>query len=78
MKPNLYFDDEIKLKSSPRWFPVRSIWLLMLLVAVSAATMTIIAGVFRHPISAKSTTGPECRLLRCRYSYLRTYHAIRS
>jgi hypothetical protein len=57
MKPDLDFDDELKLKSSRCWLPVRSIWLLMLLVAVSAATTTIIAGVFRHPISAKYTTG---------------------
>jgi hypothetical protein len=57
VKPNQDFDDEISLKSARRWSPVRLIWLLMFVVAVSAATMVIIAGTFRLHISAKNTTG---------------------
>ena len=59
MKPNQDFDDEIKLKSARRWSPVRLIWLLIFVAIVSAATMEIIAGTFRHQISvsAKYTTG---------------------
>ena len=59
MKPNQDFDDEITLKSTRRWSPVRLIWLLIFVAIVSAATLEIIAGTFRHhiSISAKYMTG---------------------
>jgi len=53
MEPDPDFDEEIRRKFNRRWRPVRSIWLLMLAAAASAATMAIIAGTVRHQISPK-------------------------
>jgi hypothetical protein len=56
VKPNPGFDDEIRLKGSRWWWPVRSIGRLMLVVAASALTMAIIAGTVGHKITPKQRT----------------------
>jgi hypothetical protein len=57
MKPDPDFDDEIRLKFRRLW-PARPIWLLMLVVAVSALTMAIVARTVGYKVGAKSGPGP--------------------
>jgi hypothetical protein len=53
MQPKPGFDDVFKMKYERRWWPIRSIWRLMLVVAASALTMAILAGTFRPGIRPK-------------------------